>query len=235
MLDETFSESVVHQRPPLLARCRGFSAHVVLGYRLRPFSLWHAALLDLLKNPFGFYDAREDDGFDFAKAFNFPRHFLSGHFFLDYAALQSAVAICRCTYPTWPASGGFAGTISRLFAARRYSRILSPGADLSSLTIDSPYLAELRKLGSYFFEYRTRPIHASADNSRPVQTPWYLVSVAGLMRLGLSEAKAWNTPLGEGCWLAAAAAEASGNRIDILTEQDRLDFAAAGNPDFQSP
>ena len=60
MLDEVFAESIVHKPVPLVARLRSpfripnselrtpWSGHVILGLRVRPFSLWHAFNLDLV-------------------------------------------------------------------------------------------------------------------------------------------------------------------------------------------
>lgn len=48
MLDEVFAEAIVHAPVFGIPRLRGFSAHKVLGLRLRPFSFWHAFNLDLI-------------------------------------------------------------------------------------------------------------------------------------------------------------------------------------------
>jgi hypothetical protein len=45
------------------------------------------------------------------------------------------------------------------------------------------------------------------------------------MRLGISKTEAWNSAAGEAAWLTAAACEAAGSPIEILSPQDRLDFA----------
>jgi hypothetical protein len=47
MLDEVFAEAIVHKPVFGVPRLRGFSAHVILGLRVRPFSFWHAFNLDL--------------------------------------------------------------------------------------------------------------------------------------------------------------------------------------------
>ena len=102
MLDTVFAESIVHARPPRWAARRGLSAHTVLGRRLRPFTFWHALLLEVIGSPYA-------------------RGGRPGAF--DLAALFHAARVCQLRYPHTLAPLRFA-TLSACLLQRRYGRRL---------------------------------------------------------------------------------------------------------------
>lgn len=74
-VDPIFSEAWIHNLPPDFTSDDPWSNHVVLGRRMRPFSLWHRLLLRDIESPL----------LDAARAIT-PQD------------LDKAVSICRCRY-----------------------------------------------------------------------------------------------------------------------------------------
>jgi len=61
------------------------------------------------------------------------------------------------------------------------------------------------------------------QRAEPSKIPHNLSTVVRLMRLGMSEERAWATPVGVAAWYEAAAFEAKqGARLDIVTDSERL-------------
>jgi hypothetical protein len=68
-----------------------------------------------------------------------------------------------------------------------------------------------------------KPGEAPAE---PSKIPNALCTVARLMRLGMSEKQAWETPVGAASWYEAAAYETeTGVRLDIVTDSERAAIA----------
>jgi hypothetical protein len=66
----------------------------------------------------------------------------------------------------------------------------------------------------------------SETKQEPSRIPPALSTVARLMRLGMTEAQAWQTPVGAAAWLEAAAYETdTGQRLDIVTDSERAAIA----------
>ncbi len=214
MLDETFAESVIHRHKGWLSSILHprSSAHVVLGRHLLPYSFWHAANLDFIRNPFGFYQRP----FDFAQAFK------DGAYWLNLPNLETAVASCRLRYPATlhPPSSILAWSrkLTRPLRAHRY--IKDPAS----------YLRELEAFSAYFTDYHCGPVYGQGENSSPIKCPWYFVAIRQLRlaRPELTESQAWDTPVGHGSWTNAAHAEATGQLVNIMTPADREAFESAG-------
>lgn len=63
----------------------------------------------------------------------------------------------------------------------------------------------------------------SKEKSEPSKIPSAVTTVVRLMRLGMTEAEAWATPVGVASWYEAAAYETeTGNKLDIVTDSERL-------------
>lgn len=61
------------------------------------------------------------------------------------------------------------------------------------------------------------------QRAEPSKIPHNLSTVVRLMRLGMSEERAWATPVGVAAWYEAAAFESEqGARLDIVTDAERL-------------
>jgi hypothetical protein len=64
---------------------------------------------------------------------------------------------------------------------------------------------------------------AGEQRAEPSKIPHNLFTVVRLMRLGISEERAWATPVGVAAWYEAAAFESEqGARLDIVTDAERL-------------
>jgi hypothetical protein len=64
---------------------------------------------------------------------------------------------------------------------------------------------------------------AGEQRAEPSRIPNNLLTVVKLMRLGMSEERAWATPVGVASWYEAAAFEAEhGGRLDIVTDAERI-------------
>jgi hypothetical protein len=142
---------------------------------------------------------------------------------IDCSELLIATQICRLRYPQRPRLTGLA------FRLR---------TRLTSLAYCRRYLRQLYAFSSYLADYNSRPVYAETENSSPVKTPWYLVAVCKLrmnaaqMGQPLTEAQAWDMPVGYGSWLTASCAEARGERVEIMTNEDREAFREAGIEGF---
>lgn len=64
------------------------------------------------------------------------------------------------------------------------------------------------------------------DRSEPSRIPNAINTVVRLMRLGMSEAQAWHTPVGMAAWYEAASYESeTGIHLDIVTDGERQAIA----------
>jgi hypothetical protein len=218
-VDATFAEAVVH--------CHG--GHTVLGFRLRPFSFWHAANLDFVESPFAGH--------------NKP---------IDFAALYVATRICQLRYPhtfrkrkleylveLWKARRYRPIKITRkakefLQKATKETKVQNKKSSLPSLSsvknsLSFPLLRELNKFSTYIRDYTSRPDYVAGEDSTPVKTPWYLYEASLLRRFNpdYTWAQAWDTPVGEAAWFNAGMLEATGQKLEILTPEMRKAFAYA--------
>jgi hypothetical protein len=91
------------------------------------------------------------------------------------------------------------------------------------------HVAELSRFDAYLRDHHAPPEFLTRQDDKPLKVPWPLARVAALMRFaGLSEADAWNMPVGRGLWLCAALAEAGGADVDLVTPSLRKAMAEAG-------
>ncbi len=73
--------------------------HVVLGFKLRPFSFWHAAQLDFIGSPFAAHRAP-----------------------FDFTALYLAAQICQTRYPRTPSSARWLSRLRKKVTVLRFMR-----------------------------------------------------------------------------------------------------------------
>jgi hypothetical protein len=207
-VDEGFLEAVIHKRAPLLARFVGrlcqtpVSGHIVLGCRLRPFSIWHQQLLQGIDSPFLSVEPPP------------PPNSIQ-----LFKSLYLAREICRLSPPRIPARGtNWRAILRRKLAVFRW--YLLPGF---RRPIGARYLSlliEAAKLRAYLNDYSSRPIAAPTKESRPVQSPVSLYEISLYRRFHpeLSDAAVWKLSPGEIAWFNTAGQEASGASIEIMTE-----------------
>lgn len=116
------------------------------------------------------------------------------------SALDTAARICVCQYPDRPGRRSWLG---RKLAVLR----------LRHLTEDA------REFGRYVQLHLKVPefwIPESAGHRRLGQMPRTLSAVSSLMLMGLSEAEAWDYPVGKGEWFKAARAVHTGDTLDFI-------------------
>ena len=77
-------------------------------------------------------------------------------------------------------------------------------------------------LGAYLQHYFTGPLAKTTGDGpgTPINTHPALYLAMGLVRAGLSESEAWATPPGFARWKLAAAAEADGHEVRIVSDSD---------------
>jgi hypothetical protein len=65
------------------------------------------------------------------------------------------------------------------------------------------------------------------EAGEPLKLPWYLYQVSVLQRIYpmLTEGQAWDSPIAASQWNIVAHMAATGNKVDIITPEDRKDFA----------
>ena len=199
MLDEVFAEAVVHAPIPLylkigrwalgVGRC-DWTAHKVLGLRLRPFSFWHAFNLDLI-------------GYNASKL-------------TAFSSLLLAARCCRLRYPQSLADQNprWHNELVTFRHERRFNR-------------DSKFkFDQIRRFIAYRKDYADC-VPEVAASEETTKLPWYLyqVSVLRQTRPDLTEAQAWNAPIAASIWSILGRMAAQGNKIDILTPEDRAQLA----------
>jgi hypothetical protein len=85
---------------------------------------------------------------------------------------------------------------------------------------------EAAKWAVYVADYCAPPqfwVRQTKEKHEPSKIPASILTVVHLMRLGMSEEQAWQTPVGVAAWYEAAHYESeSGNRLDIVTDSERL-------------
>jgi hypothetical protein len=69
----------------------------------------------------------------------------------------------------------------------------------------------------------TKAPKAGESRAEPSRIPHQISTAVRLMRLGMSEREAWQTPVGIASWYEAAGYETeSGSRLDIVTDSERV-------------
>jgi hypothetical protein len=64
---------------------------------------------------------------------------------------------------------------------------------------------------------------AGEERREHSRIPSQIITVTRLMRLGVSEKQAWETPVGIAAWYEAASFEAeTGENLDIVTDSERV-------------
>lgn len=94
------------------------------------------------------------------------------------------------------------------------------------------FAAEVARWKTYVSDYCAPPQFwnktqkAGSEKPEASKIPNAICTVTRLMRLGMSEAQAWSTPVGAAAWYEAAAYETeTGSRLDIVTDGERLAIA----------
>ncbi len=204
-MDERFLESIVHKRAPFLARLRGYSGHVVLGRRLRPFSLWHQELLQGIDSPF--LSVWEENPLAI-QVFN---------------ALYLAIQICRLRPFQSPVGGGDS-RIRWVSAFQRKSLVFRfyvlPGSRNPRKRL-LKLLIEAAKFRAYMSDYCSGAIPFPVRNSKRVQSPVsaYQVELYRRFHPGLSARQVWALSPAEISWANVASQEAAGNEVSLMTKE----------------
>lgn len=120
LIEAAFSEAFLHRLPVRFDRQDPWSAHRVLGVRLRPFSVWHAFLLTREESPLT--QVRE------------------GQMSIGPADLLKAVDICRLRYPQ--------NEIQPRFSWRAFWRMLGGGFE-REVEAFKGYLADFQTVPDY--------------------------------------------------------------------------------------
>jgi len=88
------------------------------------------------------------------------------------------------------------------------------------------FAEQRRRWETYVGDYSAAPQFwkkQSSSKYEPSKIPSSISTVVGLMKLGMTEAQAWATPVGAASWYQAAIFEAeSGNKVDIVTDSERI-------------
>jgi hypothetical protein len=199
-VDERFLESIVHKRAPHLARWRGYSGHVVLGRRLRPFSLWHQQMLEGIGSPFLSTWPRNPTSLQLVKT------------------LYLATQVCRL-HPletlrraTWRDALRRKWLVFRFYFRLGFKR---PGLRLTRLLI------EAAKFRAYMNDYSSAPIpFPNKKKSRPIESPPSLYQLELYLRFHrqVELRDAWGKSPAEIGWANIAAQEADGAEISIMTQ-----------------
>jgi hypothetical protein len=201
-VDEGFLEAVVHKRAPLLARARGYSGHIVLGRRLRPFEFWHQQLLQGIDSPFLSPEP--------------PRTPPSS--IQLFKNLYLATEICRVKFPHVPPRTGWRAIVRRKLAVLRWYIRLGIGKPRGHRMIS--LLIEAAKFRFYLGDYSSFPIPARNRKNKPVQSPVALYQMSLFRRYHprVSIAEAWQMSPGDVSWQNTASQEADGVAIEIMTD-----------------
>lgn len=119
-------------------------------------------------------------------------------------ALDAAVRICRLRYPHTPKARSWPGRFLSQWRLRN---------------LDQQGMAFARYIE--FFTQRPQFWIPEGGSAPKGQMPRALAGVSALMLLGLSEAAAWNYPVGKGEWMKAAYAVHSGTDLDFCQPETK--------------
>lgn len=189
MLDDVFAEAVIHTPTFGVPRLRGFSAHKVLGLRLRPFSFWHAFNLDLIQ-----YNADK---------------------LTDFSSLLLCARSCQLCFPQSVAD-----------RSRRWHNELITFRFKRRFDRDFRFrIHQIQRFIAYRKDYAD--CAPEMQEGEPLKMPWYLYQVAVLRHIfpDLTKHQAWDSPIAAAQWEIVAHMAALGNKIDLITPEDRKDFA----------
>jgi len=96
------------------------------------------------------------------------------------------------------------------------------------------FVAECARWQTYVADYCAGPQmwsrqpRTGESRAEPSKIPSTINTVVRLMRLGMTEQQAWATPIGMASWYEAASYEnESGNRLDIVTDAERISIIKA--------
>ena len=222
MLDEVFAEAIVHKPTPWWVRLRSarsslvtshsslssWSGHVILGLRVRPFSFWHQFNLDLIGFTLG------SSATPSRHSSRVTRHFQS----TSFNTLLLAARCCRLRYPQTLATPSVTERLLYELASLRFAFKFAKSSSVRA--------RETKKFVDYRKDYADCAPEM-ADAGAPIKLPGYAYQVALLRRLRpeLTKAQAWDYPIAEAQWEILCVLAAQGAKIDIVTPEDRRDFA----------
>jgi hypothetical protein len=96
----------------------------------------------------------------------------------------------------------------------------------SYLAAKSDFDTQAARWAVYVADYCAPPQFWSKQNkekTEPSKIPSAISTVVRLMRLGMTEREAWQTPVGAASWYEIASYETeTGNKLDIVTDSERI-------------
>lgn len=198
LLEAAFTEAFFHRLPRRFDARDPWSAHRVLGKRLRPFSIWHALLLTQEASPFTM-------GGGVAR--------------VAPPDLVKAVSVCRLRYPLSRPDGRMGGP---RFSWRAFWRMLG-GGFAREVEAFNTYLEDFQTVP----EYTVVPPKSAGEARTPAPETLRLVR-AVLACTGCSRAEAWDCPMGEARWWYALWLQERGADLDftsahVRAEQEQLE------------
>lgn len=195
MLDEFFAESLAHKPAPISARIRGYSGHVILGRRLRPFTFWAAANLDFIKSRFAGHPPRTE-------IISFPDIYL-------------ATEVCRLRWPRTLNINRLDFEYRAWFYGRRFARDQKYRFD--QIRAFTSYIKDYCGCDPEF-------VTAEGSAPVKLPWYLYHVAML-VKHAGFTQRQAWATTVSFGQWWVTALLTAAGHNIDIVTPDDRAQLA----------
>lgn len=167
--------------------------HRVLGYRLRPFSLYHQLVLDAIESPV-----------------------IQGNVPISLIDLEIACRVCSTSFGGYRRAGKRAGFFRKLGFAWRIATT-SLGAELRKFdSYFGDYVALPERHGGGAPPSQDGKLYQ--DFPSPLSIASLLIE-HGLD--GGDRAKVWETPLGEAHWWSTAFLRLAGGENDLITEHDK--------------
>ena len=175
--------------------------HVVLGRRLRPFSLGSAMVLSLSDSPFLLGTAPG----------------------VDYGLTDLQLAVLVCSTPTQfffdtRLSSSWWKRLRRILWTRKCKR----------LNFREECQKFVTYIDDYYSPPSTWLDDGDSGDGK-LGAPWVLCNATFLMRnTTMSEERVWSMPLGQALWYAATISEQLGAKIQLLSEEERKALEAMG-------
>lgn len=150
--------------------------------------------------------------FSFWHAFNLDLIGYNAMRLTAFSSLLLAARCCRLRYPQSLADQNprWHNELIALRYAKRFNKDLAFKAE------------QVRRFVAYRRDYADC-VPEVAGGEESTKLPWYLyqVSVLRQMRPELTKAQAWDSPIAASVWEILGSMAATGNKIDILTPEDR--------------
>ena len=196
MLDEVFAEAVVHKPAPFFARTVGRALRLPVSAHV---------ILGLRVRPFSFWHA-----------FNLDLIQYHSDKVTEFSSLLLCARCCQLRFPQSVAD-----------RSPRWHNEWITFRFKSRFDRDPKFKSgQIARFIAYRKDYADCVPETQDASGESLKMPWYLYQTTLLQHIypKLTEAQAWDSPIAASQWKIIAHMAAIGNKVDLITPEDRKDF-----------